>query len=432
MPMSEQERVEVIARRQRFLSPAVNSLSIFHGDPFVVERGEGCALFDAAGRRYVDCTAQNVCISLGFGHPLTVAAVREQVARMAHCTTLFHHELPGRYAEELVAKMPAGDWVVHLVNSGSEAIDLAYAMARAHTGRFELLTLRNAYHGAHFGAVASTAFSVMKPATPQAPGFVQVIHPDAYKGVFGPDVEPYLAELERTIYSATTGRVAGMIIEPIQGFGGVVPMPEGYMRRAFEIVRAAGGLAIVDEVQTGWGRLGSHYWGFEAHGVSPDLVVLGKGMGNGLPIAGVVARREVAESFARHYFFNTYGSNPVAVAAARSVIAGLDAEQRQAHALAMGERALAGFRRLQRKHDLIGDVRGAGLFLGVELVKDRGSKAPAGEEARRVNLLLRDQGVVMVAGSGGRNVLRFNPSLCIGAADVDLVLEGLDRALAAV
>lgn len=421
----------VIARRERFLSPAVDTLQIYHGEPLVATHGAGQYLYDDGGRRYLDCTAQNVCISLGFGHPLTVRAVSEQVARMAHCTTLFHNELPGRYAEALVGKMPPGDWVVHLVNSGSEAIDLAYTMARACTGHFELLSLRNAYHGAHFTATATTAFSLLRPATPPAPGFVQVIHPDQYKGVFGPGLEPYVAEVERTIQSATCGRIAGMIIEPVQGFGGVVPMPPGYMARAFEIVRQAGGVAIVDEVQTGWGRLGSHYWGFEAHGVTPDIVVLGKGMGNGMPIAGVIARRDIAEAFARVKFFNTYGSNPVAVAAALTVIEGLDAENRQAHAQRCGERFLAGMRQLQERYALIGDVRGSGLFCGVELVRDRVTKAPATDEVQSVHRRLRDLGVVMVAGSGTRNVFRFNPPFCVTFEDVDHVIDSFDRALAA-
>lgn len=432
MTSRDEFRAAVIERRERYLSPSVDSIQIYHGDPFVVTRGEGQYLFDYAGRRYIDCTAQNVCISLGFGHPLTVKAVAEQVRTMAHCTTLFHNDLPGQYAEELVAKMPPGDWVVHLVNSGSEAIDLAYTMARVYTGHYELLSLRNAYHGAHFTAVATTAFNLLRPPFPPAGGFVQVIHPDQYRGALGPGVDPYVAEIERTIYSATCGRIAGMIIEPIQGFGGVVPMPDGYMRRAFDVVRQAGGVAIVDEVQTGWGRLGSHYWGFEAHGVTPDIVVLGKGMGNGLPIAGVVARRDIAEAFARIRFFNTYGSNPVAVAAARTVIKGLDEEGRQAHAQRCGERALAAFHRLQLKHSLIGDVRGTGLFIGVDLVKDRTTREPATQESQRANRLLRDSGVVMVAGSGGRNVFRFNPSLCVTFEDIDHVVESFDRALSAL
>ena len=235
------DRAGLIERRARFLSPSLRTFPLYADDPLVLVRGEGAHVYDEAGRRYLDGTAQNVCISLGFAHPVTQAMVAGQMARMQHCTSLFYNEEPVRYAEELVARMPAGDWVVHLVNSGAEAIDLAYAMARAHTGHFEMVSLRNAYHGLHFGASGSAAFAPCRLPTAAMQGFVHAMHPDQYKGAFGPDagVEPYLAELERTIFSSTSGRIAGMIVEPIQGFGGVVPMPPGYMRRAFEIVHQA-------------------------------------------------------------------------------------------------------------------------------------------------------------------------------------------------
>ena len=423
-------RAATIDRRHRYLSPSLDGLVLFHDDPCVFTRGERQYVWDADGTRYLDGTAQNMCISLGFGHPLTVQLVSEQVRTMAHCTTLFHHELAGQYAEELIATMPSGDWVVHLVSSGSEAIDLAYSMARMHTGALEVLYLRNAYHGLHFSASATTAFSIVRPPV-VAPGFVQVPHPDQYKGSFGPDAGPgpYLTELERVLWSNTSGLVAGMIIEPIQGFGGVVPMPAGYMQGAFERIREAGGVAIVDEVQTGFGRLGSHFWGFEAHGVTPDIVVIGKGMGNGLPIAGVIARREVAESFARLMFFNTYSGNPVAVAGALSVVRSIPAEGLQARAAELGARALAKLRALHAKHPAIGDVRGEGLLLGVEFSRDRVGREPDARMAEHVHHALRAAGIIVVRGSGTRNVLRFNPPLCASSDDVDLFVDTMDRAL---
>jgi alanine-glyoxylate transaminase/(R)-3-amino-2-methylpropionate-pyruvate transaminase len=423
-------RAAAIERRHRHLSPSIDGLVLFHDDPYVLTRGERQYVWDANGTRYLDGTAQNMCVSLGFGHPLTVQLVSEQVRTMAHCTTLFHHDLAGRYAEELIATMPAGDWVVHLVSSGSEAIDLAYSMARMHTGAFEILYLRNAYHGLHFSSSATTAFSIVRPPA-VAPGFVQVPHPDQYKGSFGPEagVEPYLAELERVLWSNTSGRVAGMIIEPIQGFGGVVPMPAGYMQAAFDRIRGAGGVTIVDEVQTGFGRLGSHFWGFQSHGVTPDIVVIGKGMGNGLPIAGVIARREVAESFARLLFFNTYSGNPVSVAGALSVVRSIPAEGLQARAAELGAHALERLRCLRSKHPAIGDVRGEGLLLGVEFSRDRVDREPDAPTAEHVQHALRAAGVIVVRGSGTRNVLRFNPPLCASREDVDLFVDTIDRAL---
>jgi len=431
MPNDSLGHADIIRRRDRAMSPSVKTFPIFPKNPMVLTRGEGQYVFDDAGKRYLDGTAQNLCISLGFAHPLTLAMTTEQLHAMQHCTTLFYHETPMLYAEELAAQMPpgSGDWVVHLVNSGAEAIDLAFTMARVHTRNFEILTLRNGYHGLQMGALGSTAFATCRPPIPPPAGFVSVHHPDQYKGVFGPGITPYLAEIDRTIAAATSGAIAGMIFEPIQGFGGVVPMPTGYLAGAAEITRRAGGLVIMDEVQTGFGRMGSHYWGFEAHGVTPDIVVLGKGMGNGLPISGVIVRRAIAETFAQTRFFNTFGANPVAVAAARSVIKAIAAEGLQANAAARGAQLEAGLRALQQRHDLIGDIRGTGLIMGFELVKDHATKAPATEAGERVQEALREAGYITVRGTPGRNVFRVNPPLCITAADIDGLLGALDTAL---
>lgn len=425
----------LIQLRAQYSSPSLATFPLFPQDPLVLVRGEGAHVFDQHGQRYLDCTAQNLCISLGYAHPVTLAMTVEQSQRMQHCTTLFYNDQPIHYAQELVGRMPSGsgDWVVHLVNSGAEAIDLAYMMARAHTGNFEMVSLRNAYHGLHFGTAGSTAFSPCRSASASLQGFVHAMHPDQYKGAFGPGagVEPYLKELRQTIFSSTSGSIAGIIIEPIQGFGGVIPMPPGYMQEAFRIVREAGGLAISDEVQTGFGRMGTHYWGFEAHDAVPDIVVIGKGMGNGFPIAGVIARRDIAESFSKVRFFNTYGSNPVAAAAARSVLKVIDDEGLQANALARGEQLITGLRKLQARHPLIGDLRGQGLIQGIELVRNAVTREPAVEEGERVHARMRQQGVIMVKGSASRNTLRINPPMCITSADCEMVLDALDVALSA-
>lgn len=426
--------VPLRARRDKVLSASLKTFPIYPDAPLTLARGEGQYVFDDEGKRYLDCTAQNLCISLGFGHAVTMAMAREQMRRMQHCTTLFINEQPVLYAEELIARLPRSeDWVVHLVNSGAEAIDLAFLMARAHTGNFEIVSMRNAYHGLHFGVAGSTAFSPCRAPSAAMQGFVHAMHPDQYKGSFGPGagVEPYLKELERTIFSSTAGRIAAMIIEPVQGFGGVVPMPAGYMREAFKTTRAAGGVCISDEVQTGFGRMGSHYWGFEANDAVPDIIVLGKGMGNGFPIAGVAARRDIAESFAKVRFFNTYGSNPMTVAAARSVLKVVDDEGLQGNCKARGEQFLKGLAKLKSKHDLIGDVRGSGLILGIELVRDRETKEPAVAEADRVQKQLRSDGFIIVKGSATRNVFRINPAMCITADDATGLLDAFDRALAA-
>ncbi len=313
------------ARRQRFLSPALGTFTAY-ASPQAWRRGSGQYLFDVAGRRYLDCMAQNVCISVGYRHPGVDAAVRAQLDEIQHVTTVYDHAQPGHYAEELVARLPAGhDWVVHLVNSGAEAIDLAVLVARLHSGHHEVLTLRDAYHGMHFTAMAATGIGHARQPVAGRAGVRQrdraasVPRPVRRRGRRLP-----ARARSRTIASATSGALAAMIVEPIQGYGGIVEMPPGYLAGAAERVRAAGGLLVVDEVQTGFGRTGAHFWGFEAHGVVPDVIVMSKGIGNGFPIAAMVTRREIAASMTQRMFFNTYGSNPVSCAAARAVLRAID------------------------------------------------------------------------------------------------------------
>jgi len=417
------------ARRQRFLSPALGTFTAYDA-PQGWRRGSGPYLFDLAGRRYLDCMAQNVCISVGYCHPGVDAAVRAQLDEIQHVTTVYDHPQPGHYAEELVARLPAGhDWVVHLVNSGAEAIDLAVLVARLHSRNFEVLTLRDAYHGMQFTAMAATGIGHARQPLPPAPGFVSVIAPHPYRGAFGADAPPYLSEFERTIGTATSGALAALIVEPIQGYGGIVEMPTGYLAGAAQQVRAAGGLLIVDEVQTGFGRTGDHFWGFEAHGVVPDVIVMSKGIGNGFPIAAMATRREVAAAMTQRMFFNTYGANPVSCAAARAVLRALEDEGLQRNAAVVGDAFARSFAALQDKHVLIGDVRGRGLLRGVELVLDRTTRAPAAREAERLQQLLLEAGVVVGLCGADHNVLKINPPLCVGPDDIATLASACDAAL---
>ena len=203
------DRAELIARRERFLSPSLRTFPLFPDDPLVLVRGEGQYVFDETGRRYLDGTAQNVCISLGFGHPVTQRMAWHAMKEMQHCTSLFFHDAPARYAEELVARMPeGGDWVVHLVNSGAEAIDLAVLVARLYTGHFDLLTLRNSYHGMHFGTMAASGLALCHQPLAGAPGYVHVHNPDLYRGAYKDDVDGYVDDIRRVIDSSTSGAVA--------------------------------------------------------------------------------------------------------------------------------------------------------------------------------------------------------------------------------
>jgi alanine-glyoxylate transaminase/(R)-3-amino-2-methylpropionate-pyruvate transaminase len=417
----------VAARRDRYYAASQRAF-VPYATPQIFKRGQGQYLWDENGRRYTDLLGMNVCISVGHAHPGVTAAVIEQAQQLQHCTTMFYHPVPAHLAEELCATLPAGhEWVVHFTSSGAEAIDLALLMARSYTGNVDFLSLRNAYHGATFGAQSLTGIQGFRHTVPQLPGVRFVVDPNPYRGQFGEDVAGYLDDLQRTIEHETSGRIAGMIVEPVQGYGGIVAMPPGYIAGAFERVRAAGGVCVVDEVQSGFGRTGTSFWAFEAHGVVPDIVVMAKGIGNGYPLGAVCARREVAESMASKFLFHTYGANPVSCAAGRAVLAAIADERLQANALAVGGALLERLRDLQRRYPRIGEVRGHGLMLAIELVRDRHSKTPAPEETAQVFERARDQGLILSKSGQHRNVLRFVPPLCLAESDVEAIGDGLER-----
>lgn len=422
----------IVARRDRYYAASQRKF-VPYERPMIFQRGEGQYLWDEAGTRYLDLLGMNVCISVGHAHPKVVAAAMGQAQALPHCTTMFYHPVPAHFAEELAATMPASeDWVVHFTNSGAEAIDLALLMARSSTGNIDFIALRNAYHGATFGAQSLTGISGFRHDVPQLGGVQFAAQPDQYRGIFGPGTQPYLDDLERTIQHGTSGKLAGMIVEPVQGYGGIIAMPEGYMAGAFERVRAAGGLCIVDEVQSGFGRTGDDFWAFEGHGVMPDIVVMAKGIGNGFPLGAVVAKRAVAETMADKFYFNTYGANPVSCAAGRAVLQVLAEERLQENARNVGGQLLARLRDLQQRYDFIGDVRGRGLMLAIELVEDRASKTPATALTAKVFEESRKHGVVLSKSGPHRSVLRMVPPLCLNESDIDLAVEGLEKSFAAV
>ena len=416
----------IVARRETYYSASQRAF-VPYAEPLIFARGRGQYLWDEKGKKYLDLLGMNLCICVGHCHPAVVAAVREQSEQLLHCTTMFYHPVPAHFAQELVATMPAGeDWVVHFMNSGAEAVDLALLMARSHTGNVDFLALENGYHGATFGAQSLTGIAGFRHPVPLLGGIHHVANPDQYRGRHGATLEPYLEDIDRTIATSTSGQLAGMIIEPVQGYGGIVPAPPGYLAGAFERVRAAGGLCVVDEVQSGFARTGDHYWAFEAHGVVPDIVTLAKGIGNGIPLAAVVARREVAESLAGKFYFNTYGANPIACAAGRAVLRVIERERLQANARVVGAAFLEVLLELQRRHAIIGDVRGRGLMLAIELVEDRQTKAPATAATARIFELTREAGLVVSKSGNHRNVLRMVPPLCVTLDDVAFFAEAIE------
>lgn len=418
------------ARRDQFYAASLTRFTPFR-DPIVFRKGQGQYLWDTDGRKYTDLLGMNVCISVGHSHPRVVAAATEQAQELPHCTTMFYHPTPAHLAEELAATMPQGhDWVVHLTNSGSEAVDLAMTMARTYTGNLDLLALRTAYHGPTAAAQSITGISGWRH--PGMPGNVAFVpEPNQYRGIFGPGTQPYLEEIDRTIATATSGQVAGMFVESVQGYGGIIEMPKGYMSGAAERIRAAGGLYIADEVQSGFGRTGANFWGFEADNVVPDIVVMAKGLGNGFPIGAVVAKKHIAEPMAEKFMFHTYGANPTSAAAARAVLAVMRDEGLQENARVVGAKLLERLHDLKDKHRAIGDVRGKGLMLALEFVKDRDSKTPDKEMTTEVFEACRAQGIILSKSGPFQQCLRMVPPLCLSLEDVDQVAASLDSALEA-
>ena len=428
-PYSGPSAEEVLALRKEFLNPAIFH---YYKRPIMIVEGRGQYLFDEQGRRYLDAFAGIVTVSVGHCHPHVLAAVQKQNALLQHTTTIYLHPNIAEYAQALAAKMPGDLKVCYFVNSGSEANDLAMLLARAFTGNYDLIALRNAYHGGNSSGMSLTAHSTWKFNVPHSFGVHHAIAPNPYHGIHAGDPDAarkYADDVKSVIDYATAGKVAGFFAESIQGVGGAVVFPDGYLARAYEHVRAAGGLCIADEVQAGFGRTGTHYWGFETQGVIPDIVTMAKGIGNGVPLAAVVTTPKIAQALATRIHFNTFGGNPVVCAQGKAVLEVIDREGLQANSLAVGNHLLAGFRKLAEKHAIIGDVRGKGLMLGVELVRDRTTKEPAKDETLHVFETAKDLGLLIGKGGYHGNVLRIKPPMCFTQADADFLLEVVDVCL---
>lgn len=420
---------EVLAMRKAHLPP---SLLTFYKKPLMIVQGHMQYLFDETGRRYLDGFGGIVTVSVGHCHPHVNAAVDKQNALLQHTTTIYLNPAPAEYAKALAAKMPGNLKVCYFVNSGSEANDLAILMARAYTQNYDLIALRNCYHGGGQSTMGLTSHSTWKYNVPGGHGVHHAIAPDTYRGYFGKNDpqagQKYADDVKQVIQFATSGRVAGFFAESIQGVGGTIVFPDGYLKRAYEHVRAAGGLCIADEVQAGFGRTGTHFWGFETQGVIPDIVTMAKGIGNGAALAAVVTTPEIAQVLTNRIHFNTFGGNPVVMRQGQAVLEVIEKEKTQANALKIGNYLIAGLNKLAERHPVIGEVRGKGLMLGVELVKDRTTKEPAKDECIQIFERTRELGLLIGKGGFFGNVLRIKPPMCITEADAEYMLECLDIA----
>ena len=432
-PYTGPSKQEVLAMRRQFGHP---STFLYYREPLMLVEGFMQYLYDETGRRYLDMFAGIVTVGCGHSHPKFVERVKAQIDLLQHTTTIYLHPGYPMLAKRLAGKMPPGLDVTYFVNSGSEANDLALLMARAFTGNNDVIGVRNGYHGGSPSSMALTSHSTWK--FPQQPnlGVHHTLNPDPYRSPFTGSPEEIASksveEMRDLIRFSTPGRIAAFIAEPIQGVGGATHGAPNYLKEAYAVAREHGGLCIADEVQTGFGRTGEHFWGFQNWDVVPDIVTMAKGIGNGWPLAAVTTRREIADALTQRIHFNTFGGNPVAMAAGLAVLDILEEDGLQENARVVGARLKAGLGELQTRHRLLGDVRGMGLMLGAELVKDRNTREPATQETQAVWETMREMGVL--AGKGGLfgNTLRIKPPLCIGAADVDFALEVMDAALGRV
>ncbi|MBL0372253.1 aspartate aminotransferase family protein [Rhizobium sp. KVB221] len=419
------EEQRLIERRERVLGPAYR---LFYERPVHIVRGEGIWLYDAAGRKYLD--AYNNVASMGHCHPRVVDAIARQTATL-NTHTRYMHEGILEYAEQLVATFPSHLSQVMFTCTGSEANDLAVRIARQFTGGTGIIVTSLAYHGLT-GAVAEFSPSLGEFVN-LGPHVRTVRAPDAYrvspeeaKTRFGQDVQAAIDDLERHGI-----KPAMLIVDTIFSSDGVVPDPKGFLKPAVDAIREAGGLFVADEVQPGFGRTGETMWGFQRHGVAPDIVTLGKPMANGYPMAGVVLRPEIVAEFgAKARYFNTFGGNPVAAAAGMTVLEIIKDERLQENAAEVGRYIMDGFKDLARDFECIGDVRGSGLFIGIELVSDRQRKTPDASKTSGLVNGLRERGVLISASGPFGNVLKVRPPLVFSRANADQLLEASRDTLA--
>ena len=424
---------QVLAQRKQFLNPG---LFLYYQQPLMIVEGKMQYVWDSTGKRYLDGLGGIVTVSVGHCHPHVLAAANAQNATLQHSTTIYLSPNIGAFAEKLAGKMPGDLKVVYFVNSGSEANDLALLMARLSTGNYDAIALRNGYHGGSPASMGLTAHSSWKFNTPHSSGVHHAIAPYPYRGHFGyGDPEAgvkYADDVKDLINYATPGKIAAFFAESIQGVGGFVEFPQGYLQHAYEHVRAAGGLCIADEVQTGFGRTGTHFWGFETQGVIPDIVTLAKGIGNGAPLAAVVTTPKIAAVMTQKTHFNTFGGNPVVTAIGKAVLEVIEQEKTQENCLKLGAYLFAGLEKLKAKHKVIGDVRGKGLMLGIEFVKDRATKAPGREECAQAVENARELGLLLGKGGLWGQTIRCAPPMNITPADADFLLAVLDEAIGAI
>ena len=430
-PPTEPSRGQLLTRRRDALNPA---LSLSYRQPLKIQRAYLHHLYDEDGQPYLDCV--NNVPHVGHSHPRVVRAAQDQLA-LLNTNTRYLHDNIVEYAEALTARLPEPLSVCFFVNSGSEANELALRLATSYTGGTDHIVIDHAYHGHTTALIEISPYKFNGPGGRGGSDHVQVVEmPDGYRGAqpgFGAQAGEYyarsVAEALKRIRTRGT-QAAAFFAEGIMGCGGQMPLPDGYLKRACAMVREAGGVCVADEVQTGFGRVGSHFWSFELSGVVPDIVTMGKPMGNGHPLGAVVTTPEIAAAFDNGMeYFNTFGGNPVSCAIGLEVLRIIDDERLQQSALEVGNYWLSRLRALGERYPIIGQARGSGLFLGVELVRDRNSLAPANWEASYIVERLKGRGILVSTEGPHHNVLKLKPPLIFRQEHADLFMDLLCEVL---
>lgn len=399
---------DILNARRRMLG---GNLSVAYEKPLNIVRGEMQYLFDDEGRRYLD--AYNNVAHVGHCHPKVVAAGQRQM-QLLNTNTRYLSELIIQYAEAVIATLPEVLSICYFVNSGSEANELALRLARAHTNAHDLIVLEHAYHGNTTTLIDISPYKHDGPGGGGPPAWVHKV-----------PLPRSINDADAVVEVARKTELCGFIAESMPSVAGQIVLLEGYLQQVYSAVRAAGGVCIADEVQTGYGRIGTHFWGFEKYGVVPDIVVLGKPIGNGHPIGAVITTRAIAESFDNGMeFFSTFGGNNVSCAIGLAVLEVVHEEKLQSHALEVGQRLLKGLRDL--RHEIVAEVRGSGLFIGVELTKDR---KPAALEAKQIVNGMREEGILIGTDGPSHSVLKIRPPMPFSFSDADQLLTTIHTVL---
>ena len=420
---------QTLALRKKYLG---SSLSLAYKDPLKIVRGKGQYLYDENGRKYLDCV--NNISHVGHCHPAVSQAAHAQ-NQLLNTNTRYLHDNIVELAEKLTATLPGSLSVCHFVNSGSEANELALRMAAAVTGNNNTIVLDHAYHGNTSSLINISPYKFNGKGGNGKPDYVQVVPmPDLMRGEFN-DPKTAGNQYAEKVHNAIIKQIEGstFIVESLLGCGGQILLPQGFLEESFRLIRTAGGICISDEVQVGLGRVGFHFWGFELQNVIPDIITIGKPLGNGHPIAAVVTTPDIASTFNNGMeYFNSFGGNPVSCAIALSVMNVIEKDKLQQNALDVGNYLLKELNLLKEKFGLIGDVRGKGLFIGVELVENRKTLNPSPEKAEFIINQMKEVGILISTDGPYNNVLKFKPPMVFSKENAQQVIQSLEQKLSSI